>query len=161
MKAKVSVFFLVVILTGLIILPTLYDNIIVSKSFSFKSIDGKKIWEQNDTIIFKFNYDNKDTVSLDIFFRINQNYNQYSNLFLFSQLINTSSNDTIVDTLEFQLYDSWGKCLGSGPSGIKTFEKNWKINKSLNNGDYLLHITHGMRKDSLQGFEDLGFKIKK
>lgn len=161
MKAKVSVFVLVFVLTGLIILPTLYGDIIISKSFSFKSIDDESTWGQNDTISFKFNYIENDTVSLGFFFRINQDYNEYSNLFLFSQLINTNSHDTIIDTLEFQLYDSGGNCLGSGPSGIKTFKKNWKRNFPLKKGDYLLNIIHGMRIDSLRGFENIGFKIKK
>ena len=161
MKVKVSILFLVTVLIGLIIFPALRDNIIVSKSFTFKSENKKKIWAKNDTISFNFNYNKDETVSLDLFFRINQHYNQYSNLFLFCELINTYSNDTIVDTLEFQIYDSWGKCLGSGPSGIKTFEKNYKQNYPLSKGDYLLQIIQGMRADSLQGLEDIGFKIKK
>jgi len=161
MKAKVSLLFLVTILTGLIIFPTLFDNIIVSKSFTFKSVDKKKFWAKNDTVSFKFNYIKDDAIGLDVFFRINQNYNHYSNLFLFCELINTYSNDTIVDTLEFQIYDSWGQCLGSGPSGIKTFEKNWKKNYPLNSGEYLLNIIHGMRTDSLYGFKNIGFKMFK
>ena len=80
---------------------------------------------------------------------------------MFCELINTYSNDTIVDTLKFQIYDSWGKCLGSGPSGIKTFEKNYKQNYPLSKGDYLLNITQGMRVDSLYGIKDIGFKITK
>ena len=67
----------------------------------------------------------------------------------------------IFDTLEFKIYDSWGKCLGSGPSGIKTFEKNYQKNYPLSKGSYLLNIIHGMRTDSLQGMKDIGFKIKK
>ena len=161
MKAKIFVFFLIITLTCLIVLPTLYDNIIVSRSFSFESIDKKKGWSKNDTISFNFNYSKKETVSFDLFFRINQNYNQYSNLFLFVELINTYSAEKRVDTLEFQIYDSWGKCLGSGPSGIKTFEKNYQKNYSLSKGNYLLNIIHGMRTDSLQGMKDIGFKIKK
>jgi len=161
MKAKISVFFLVILLTGLIFIPNLYESTIVSKSFSFKSNDEKKVWEKNDTVSFNFYYAKDDAISLDVFFRINEHYNQYSNLFLFCELINTYSYDTIVDTLEFQIYDSWGESLGSGPSSIKTFEINYKKNYSLMKGDYLLNIIHGMRTDSLQGFEDIGFKIKK
>ena len=161
MKAKVSVFLLVTVLAGLIIFPTLVDNVIISKSFTFESIDKKKFWAKNDTIRFKFNSNVDDTVSLDVFYRINQHYNQYSNLFLFCELIDTYSNDTIVDTLEFQIYDSWGKCLGSGPSDIKTFEKNYKQNYTLSKGDYLLNIIQGMRVDSLYGIKDIGFKITK
>ena len=161
MKVKVSVLFLVTILIGLILFTALPDNIIVSKSFTFKSVAKKKVWAKNDTVSFTFNYDKDDTVSLDLFFRINQHYNKYSNLFIFCELINTYSNGTIVDTLEFQIYDSWGKCLGSGPSGIKTFEKNYKQNYPLSKGDYVLKLIQGTRTDSLQGLEDIGFKIKK
>ena len=75
MKAKLSVLLLVTVLAGLIIFPTLVDNVIISKSFTFESIDKKKVWVKNDTVRFKFNSNVDDAVSLDLFYRINQHYN--------------------------------------------------------------------------------------
>ena len=63
MKAKVSVLLLVTVLAGLIIFPTLVDNVITSKSFTFESIDKKKVWVKNDTVRFKFNSNVDATVS--------------------------------------------------------------------------------------------------
>ena len=63
-------------------------------------------------------------------------FDQFSNLILFCDLINGDLNDTISDTLNINIFDSWGKCLGSGPSEIKTFEHNFKENYTLNKGKY-------------------------
>ena len=158
MKAKASVFFLVSVLTILIFFPVLYNDILISQSFS---LDDEKILTKNDTIYFKFNQKENIKINMNLFFRINQNYNQYSNLFFFTYLINNELNDTIsVDTLDYLIYDKFGQCLGSGPSDIKTFEKTYKQNYMLKTGNYSLSIIHGMNND-LNGLQNIGFKITK
>ena len=155
MKAKISVFILAVVLTAIISYPVLFDGVIESKSEDFKS----SIWTSSNTLKFEFDFEETDSININLFFRIDNNFDQFSNLILFCDLINGDLNDTISDTLNINIFDSWGKCLGSGPSEIKTFEHNFKENYTLNKGKYFLNILHGMRVDSLYGIKDFGFKI--
>jgi len=158
MKAKISVFFLAMLLTILIVFPVLNNNILISESISLKNLDS---FSKKDTIKFEFNQIKNMEVDMNIFFRINQDYENYSNLFLFTYLINDELNDTIsIDTLEYEIYNNFGICLGSGPSDIKTFEKVYKKNYLLKKGHYSLNIIHGMYSD-LTGFDNIGFNVSK
>tara|TARA_B100001250_G_C19738468_1_gene761957 strand:- start:350 stop:826 length:477 start_codon:yes stop_codon:yes gene_type:complete len=158
MKAKISVFFLVILLTIFIVLPALYNNILISESISLKNEENLSV---TDTIKFKFDHKKDMEVNMNIFFRVNQDYESYSNLFLFTYLINNELNDTIsIDTLEYEIYDNFGVCLGSGPSDIKTFDKVYKKNHMLKKGNYSLNIVHGMYSD-LTGLDNIGFNISK
>tara|TARA_B100001250_G_C19465648_1_gene642229 strand:- start:88 stop:564 length:477 start_codon:yes stop_codon:yes gene_type:complete len=158
MKTKFSVFFLVLGLTILIFFPVLYNDVLISQSFS---LENKKTLTKNDTIYFAFSQKENVKINMNIFFRINQDYKQYSNLFFFTYLINTELNDTIsIDTLQYLIYDKFGQCLGSGPSDIKTFEKNYKENYILKKGNYSLSIIHGMNND-IQGLQNISLKINK
>ena len=157
MKAKISVFILAMILTAIISYPVLFDGVIESKSKDFK----KSIWPTNNTLKFKFDFEENDSININLFFRIDNNFNQFSNLILFCDLVNEDLNDTISDTLNINIFDSWGRSLGSGPSAIKTFEYTFKENYKLNKGKYFLNFLHGMRVDSLYGIKDFGFKITK
>ena len=157
MKAKISVFILAIILTTIISYPILFDSTIESKSKDFK----RSIWTTNNTVKFKFDFEEKESVNINLFFRIDNDFNQFSNLILFCNLINEDLNDTISDTLNINIFDSWGNCLGSGPSEIKTFEYNYKKNYALNKGNYCLDILQGMRADSLFGIKNIGFNIFK
>ena len=47
-----------------------------------------------------------------------------------------------LDTLNINIFDSLGKCLGSGPSEIKTFEHNFKENYTLNKGKITFKYLH-------------------
>lgn len=158
MKTKVSVFFLIVLLTILIVFPVLYNNILISESVSLKNLDA---FSKNDTIKFEFNQTKDMEVNMNIFLRVNQDYENYSNLFLFTYLINSELGDTIsIDTLEYEIYNNFGVCLGSGPSDIKTFDKIYKKNYLLKKGYYSLNIIHGMYSD-LTGIDNIGFNMTK
>jgi gliding motility-associated lipoprotein GldH len=157
MRAKISVFFLIVISTAIIISPLLYKKTIASNYVS-----PKQQWDVNDVITFEFENPYTESVNINIFIRINEDYDSYSNLFLFTHLIDKKSNQPLsVDTLEYEIYDQFGQCLGLGPSNIKTFNQDYKIDYPLKNGHYELSIEHGMRIAFLTGIEDIGFKITK
>ena len=158
MKTKISVFFLIMLLTILIVFPVLYNNILISESASLKNLDT---FSKNDTIKFEFNQTKDMKVNMNIFLRVNQDYENYSNLFLFTYLINSELGDTIsIDTLEYEIYNNFGVCLGSGPSDIKIFDKIYKKNYLLKKGRYSLNIIHGMYSD-LTGLDNIGFNMTK
>ena len=157
MKTKICVIIIAVLLTTLISFPVLFSGVIFTQSKEFED----SIWSNSETAIFEFDFSETKSVNMDIFFRIDNNFNQFSNLILFSKLINKDIKDTIYDTLNIKVYDSWGNCLGSGPSTIKTFEYNYKSNYKLNKGSYYIDFLHAMRCDSLNGIMDIGFKLTK
>ena len=157
MKTKICVIIIAVLLTTLISFPVLFSGVIFTQSKEFEG----SIWSNSEAAIFEFDFSETKSVNMGVFFRINNNFNQFSNLILFSKLINKDIKDTIYDTLNIKVYDSWGNCLGSGTSAIKTFEYNYKEDYTLNKGAYCLEILQGMRADSLHGIKDFGFKITK
>ena len=138
MKTKISVFFLIMLLTILIVFPVLYNNILISESASLKNLDT---FSKNDTIKFEFNQTKDMKVNMNIFLRVNQDYES-------------------IDTLEYEIYNNFGVCLCSGPSDIKIFDKIYKKNYLLKKGRYSLNIIHGMYSD-LTGLDNIGFNMTK
>lgn len=157
MKVKISVFFLLTIFVVLIFSPTIYNNTSAS-DYTNKS----NPWKIEDMIEFVFEKEEGSEININIFFTINEDFDQYSNFFLFVQLINQDSNEKLsVDTLEYEIYNKYGDCLGSGLSNLKQFQKTYKPKTSyLKSGFYKLEITQGMR-ETIQGVSNVGFKIIK
>ncbi|MEO9570529.1 MAG: gliding motility lipoprotein GldH [Polaribacter sp.] len=134
---------------------------------AYKSIDNKG-WKANEKILFEF--DVKDTLSpKNLFINIrNNNYYQYSNLYIITELI--FPNETkVIDTLQYEMADETGKFLGTGFPEIKENKLFYKEKKTFpNSGKYMFNVRHAMRKNGdvkpiefLKGIQEVGFSIEK
>ena len=124
-------------------------------------------WKQKDTVAFKFKA--PDTISnynLYVNIRNNNSY-KFSNLFLIISL--NSPNNTMVDTLEYEMSTKKGEWLGTGFSEIKEnklwYKEKFKFEQE---GEYSIGINHANRKNGaingiseLKGITDVGFRIEK
>ncbi|PLX24226.1 MAG: gliding motility lipoprotein GldH [Salinivirgaceae bacterium] len=99
-------------------------------------------------------------------------YNMYINIrntgkYEFSNLIVFVETDLpgqlkLRDTVNCILADEKGEWLGSGFGSIWTSKIPYKIKfRFPRNGQYDVHIQHGMRKEDLTGISDIGIRIEK
>ena len=129
---------------------------------------GNHEWRSENNIHFLVN--NSDTISANNVFitiRNNKNY-EFSSLFLIAKM-EFPSGYQVVDTLEYEMTDSFGKWLGSGFTDIKENKLFYKENVVFDEkGDYkfnLYQATRGVNdiegKIPLQGITDVGLRIEK
>ena len=138
-----------------------------NKFDQYKSIDIEKGWGKKDLAFFKF--DIKDSLSVyDLYVNIrNNNDYEYNNIYLITK-IKYPDGHAIVDTLEYEMTDKFGKWLGDGFTDIKQnklyFRENFVFPVA---GTYQVSIQHAMRKrdqikgiDYLKGISDVGFRVE-
>lgn len=140
------------------------DNIEFSK---YESLPNAS-WEANKNVSFKFEI--TDTISSkDLFINIRNNRNYaYSNLFVITEL-DFPNGTKIIDTLQYEMTDNFGKFLGKGFTDIKENKLFYKENKVFPlNGEYEFKVHQAMRKNGdlkvipfLEGVQDVGFSIEK
>lgn len=159
MQARVSIFFIVVILAFIIFKLSFFSNDI--KYSNFHTISNYD-WFLKDTLIFDFvNEKNHiDNHGVTLFGKINQEYS-YANLNLFVDIF--LENKRIKrDTLNCNLYDNFGfpqqKKIGNTQFFRLEYLNKFKFEINKN---YKFRITHGMRDLNLIGVETIGIKINK
>ena len=125
------------------------------------------VWKKEDTISFTF--ESPDTLkTYNMFLNLrNNNLYEFSNLFLIVRL-NTPSNNTIVDTLEYEMAYPNGEWMGTGFSDLKE-NKLWykEAFRFKEKGMYQINIQHAMRKngsikgvDYLKGITEIGIRLE-
>ena len=132
----------------------------------FKSISNEK-WHKDSIVNFTFNA--KDTVSKNniyINLRNNKDYN-FNNIYLIVG-IKFPNNNSIKDTLQYQMADENGMFLGTGFTDIKENKLEYKTNiRFPKKGKYKFSIEQAMRelgkiepKEYLDGITDVGIEIE-
>ena len=133
----------------------------------FKSVNNAK-WHKDSIVNFTFNA--KDTVSKNniyINLRNNKDYN-FSNIYLIVG-IEFPNNNSIKDTLQYQMADENGVFLGTGFTDIKENKLEYKTNiRFPQKGKYIFTIEQAMRElgkiepqEYLNGITDVGIEIEK
>lgn len=122
------------------------------------SINSK--WNKNDIQKFDFEINDNQNQKNIIFIVRNNNDYPYSNLRLIAKI--DYNNKTITtDTLNYILAEPSGKWLGSGFGDTKEALFQYKMNyKFPQNGRYSVKVEQAMRKNILQGIEDLGINVQ-
>jgi gliding motility-associated lipoprotein GldH len=139
----------------------------ISEFNQYKSVENSA-WKSGEKITF--NFEVKDTLlPKNLFINIrNNNKYEFSNLYLITTL-KFPNNTLVVDTLQYEMADTFGKFLGNGFSSIKENKLFYKERNVFPfSGNYVLNISHAMRKngalnaiESLVGVQDVGFSIEK
>ncbi len=125
-------------------------------------------WSKDAKIVFDFQV--KDTLNkYDLFINLrNNNAYEFSNLFIITKL-KFPDNKMVIDTLEYQMTDNFGKFLGQGFSEIKENKLFYKEHIVFPlKGNYTISIEQAMRKNGdvdalkiLKGITEVGFRIEK
>jgi len=139
----------------------------ISEFNQYKSVENSA-WKSGEKITF--NFEVKDTLlPKNLFINIrNNNEYEFSNLYLITTL-KFPNNSLVIDTLQYEMADTFGKFLGNGFSSIKENKLFYKERNVFPfSGNYVLNISHAMRKngalnaiESLVGVQDVGFSIEK
>lgn len=136
-------------LTGCVIallLAGCNGNTVYSSSKSLPE-DG---WNKDSVLSYHYEIMEDGQYDILLYVRHTENY-PYQNMWLFVD------NDTI----EFYLADQRGRWLGNGVGRLKEMPVLYGQNKTLQKGEYTLHIQQGMREDMLQGVSNIGVRIEK
>ena len=159
MRARVIIFFIVIILGFIIFrLSFVFNTTIYS---NFHKINEYE-WLVEDTITFDFleKKSNLQDYKITIFGKINQNY-QHKNLHLYIDFF-LEDEKIKQDSLDVKLYDDFGLPKQKNIGNTLFFEFDY-LNKFKfkKNKKYKFQIIHGMRDLNLSGVETLGLKINK
>tara|TARA_B100001250_G_scaffold323031_1_gene286354 strand:+ start:64 stop:546 length:483 start_codon:yes stop_codon:yes gene_type:complete len=157
MRARVAIFFIVIILGFIIFrLSALFNTNIYS---DFHEINHRE-WLIEDTIIFEFleKKANLKDYKITIFGKTNQNY-EHKNLHLYIDFF-VEDKKIKQDTLDVELYDDFGLSKQKNIGNTLFFQFDY-LNKFKfeKNKTYKFKIIHGMRDLNLSGVETLGLKI--
>ena len=159
MRARVTIFFLVIILSFLIFFFSFIGNKTI---YSVSKKINNSTWNILDTLNFDFLHEstNIKSYNLILFGKINQKY-QYSNLYLFVDIY-LENQKIIRDTLNCILYDNLGAPQQT-VIGNTLFFKLEYLDKFEFQCDktYEFKITHGMRDLNVHGVESVGLKVNK
>lgn len=132
----------------------------------YKTISGG--WAKNDTVSFTYNaIDTITPYNMFINLRNDQKY-RFANLFLIVNM-EFPNNETITDTLEYEMALPNGEWLGEGFSSVKESKLWYKENVVFPEiGRYRITLEQAMRKvgsiegvEVLEGITDIGLKIEK
>lgn len=128
--------------------------------------DTKNAWALEDSI--RFTFSPKDTLqqyNVYISLRNSLAY-EFQNIFLISS-ITFPNGKVVVDTLEYPMAYNDGRFMGNGTSIIENklwLKENVRFSEQ---GEYIFHIRHAMRKanevkplDKLEGIVDVGLQIE-
>lgn len=117
-------------------------------------------WNKDDVI--QFDFEIKDTVSTYNFALLTRNTNEYpySNLYLFTKLVNPKGEE-FIDTLQYFLAFQDGEWIGKGKN-LKELYLVYRENLPIKDtGKYQLSISHGMRDINLKGINDISLIVNK
>lgn len=118
-------------------------------------------WSKNEIKTFELPVKEKGA-SFDLFFVLrNNNKYEYSNIYLFAELI-SPKGEKLKDTLEYQLAYPNGKWIGSGMSNVKQNTLIYKEKLATQDtGIYRVNVVQAMRKNDLKGLEDISLLVEK
>ena len=133
----------------------------------YKPIENHQ-WRSERSIHFIVS--SRDTISLNNVFiniRNNKDY-EFNSIFLITKMEFPSGNQ-VIDTLEYEMTDSYGNWLGQGFTDIKENKLFYKENVVFSEkGDYKFDIYQATRssndiegKKPLKGITDVGLRIEK
>ena len=124
-----------------------------------QSIDGA--WNKKQIKKFDFAIENPSEAKNLIFVIRNNNDYPYSNLRLIAELSDEKGTQKITDTLNYELAKPNGEWLGSGFGEVKEILFQYKMGFTFPAaGKYKLSVIQAMRKDNLEGIEDIGIMIE-
>lgn len=133
----------------------------------YKSIE-KHSWDSEQPIDFIVS--NSDTISIkNVFINIRNNKDyEFNSLFLIAKM-EFPSGYKVVDTLEYEMTDAFGKWLGSGFTDIKENKLFYKEQVVFSEkGDYKFKVYQATRSvndiegtNPLRGITDVGLRIEK
>lgn len=130
------------------------NKIIASKYHLFEN----RTWHKDSIIEYK--YTAEDSIEGEVILDISIQNTEYpfSNLFVFVQ----NSQDSIQDTLEFNLFNHRGIPLGKGFGDTKSHLLQLKENLTLKkNQELKFKVIQAMRDEKLDGMVKLGFIFRK
>ena len=152
------------LLIGLFLLFSCNSDMVYDQ---YKSIENHQ-WKSENNIDFIVS--NSDTISIrNVFINIRNNKKyEFSSLFLIAKMEFPNGNQ-VIDTLEYEMTDSYGNWLGNGFTDIKENILFYKEKVVFSEkGDYkfkLYQSTRGVHdiegKIPLQGITDVGLRIEK
>lgn len=121
--------------------------------------DGK--WSSDSLAVFRADIsDASSAYDISIMVR-NDNSYAFSNLWLFIDAISPDGHSER-DTLECLLATENGTWLGGGWGSLYSCRCPYKSDVKVNaTGPYTFRITHGMRREDLEGIHDIGLVITK
>ena len=127
-------------------------------SLQMKSINNEWHYASHQ----EFDIQTEDTLPKDIYLMIRNNESYpYSNLRLIVHMGKKNHSPIVIDTLNYMLARPDGSWLGRGFGAVKESEFLYKKQFSFpDTGVYQMKITQAMRKDTLKGIEDIGYKIE-
>lgn len=118
-------------------------------------------WHKNKSVNFEFSVNDAQIPKNIIFVVRNNNSYPFSNIRFFVTQTDLQTKKTATDTVNFTIAKPNGEWLGKGFGETKEISVPYRTNyKFPKNGRYQFSVKHAMRKDSLQGIEDLGIKIE-
>ncbi len=143
------------LIVAVLFLQACSDNIV----FEANTAISAGSWSEKEPVRFEFEI--TDTTAFHNFYvnlRNGENY-PFSNLFVFVELEFPNGKKS-VDTVECFLADKTGKWLGSGLGDIYDNRFLYQQRKLFPiSGGYRLNIYQGMRKEELEGINDVGFRL--
>ncbi|MGV4414742.1 gliding motility lipoprotein GldH [Chryseobacterium sp. T1] len=118
-------------------------------------------WSKKDSQKIDIDITDSQNAKNIIFVIRNNNEYPYSNLRLISSVQDNQQKVMSKDTLNYILAKPNGEWLGSGFGDTKEILVQYKLNyKFPKNGKYTIDVIQAMRKDKLNGIEDIGVKIE-
>ena len=164
MKIAIKIIKNISLYSGIFLVLSCNSNVVYDK---YKPIENHQWYSEN---AINFIVSNKDTISLNNVFiniRNNKNY-EFSSLFLITKMEFPNGNQ-VIDTLEYEMTDSYGNWLGQGFTDIKENKLFYKENVVFSEkGEYKFDIYQATRssndiegKTPLKGITDVGLRIEK
>ncbi len=127
--------------------------------FQQSSSIGPEGWSVENVISYEFDIEEKDK-RYDMFIDLrNSGSYEYSNLYVFFKLEFPNGKQS-VDTVECFLADPTGRWYGSGLGDV--YDNRIRVKKGVSfplNGKYRVSIEQAMRKETLDGILDVGFRL--
>ena len=153
--------------SSITLLIALFTIALISSSCRSKSYYSDSVtlpgatWSSNNPILFNaLVADTVTPLEIELIIRTNPEY-PYRNLFLF--FTTTSPGGlSIRDTVEYILSNERGERFGNGTGSIMSLKVPFKVNVIFpEQGIYRFKIEQGMRREKLEGIEDIGLRIIK
>lgn len=118
-------------------------------------------WRKDDMKTLSFEVSDASNPKNITFVVRNNNKYPYNNLFLISTIKGNEGKFVKIDTLQYLLAKPNGEWLGTGMGKVKEIVLLYKSDfRFPEDGKYSIEIKQGMRRDILQGIEDIGVQIE-
>jgi len=164
MKTNLKIHKHVIILFITFFLFSCNSNIVFDQ---YKAVENHQWNSENDINFIVSNMDTISTRNVFINIRNNKKY-EFNSLFLIAKM-EFPSGYNVVDTLEYEMTDSYGDWLGSGFTDIKENKLFYKEKVVFSEkGDYKFKLYQATRsvhdiegETPLQGITDVGLSIEK